>query len=186
MWREKQVEHVTVMNRWYVVFVALLIAGPLWIWNSRMPASAEPLVLTPGPAVGRPAPDFSLTTLDGETVSLAALRGKPVVLNFWATWCGPCQREMPVLQSAAQRFAGEVVILGVDEGEMPNVVQDFVSVYRVNFPVPLDIDQTVGDQYGVQGLPTTFFIDADGIIRHRWMGEMNAIVLAEGIAKIWP
>lgn len=174
------------MNRWYLFFVALLVAGPLWLWTSRLPVTANPEDLTPEPALGRPAPDFTLTTVAGETLQLSELRGQPVVLNFWATWCGPCQREMPALQAASQRYEGEVAFIGVDQGESQAVVAKYIDDLGVTFAVPLDNDMKVGDRYQVQGMPMTFFVDADGVIRHMWMGEMNAVVLAEGIAKIWP
>ena len=174
------------MNRWYLVFVALLIVGPMWLWTSRVPASAQDAVLAAEPAVGRVAPDFELTTVTGETLKLSALRGQPVVLNFWATWCGPCLREMPALESASQRFADQVVFVGVDQGESQEVVQSFIDEFGVTFVVPLDSDWTVGDRYNVTGMPTTFFVDEYGVIRHLWVGEMNAVVLAEGIAKIFP
>src|SRR5690606_18069835 len=94
-------------NRWMIFLAVLLVAGPLWLWVNRAPVDAQVGALPPGPAVGRPAPDFTLTTLEGETLALSELRGTPVVLNFWATWCGPCQREMPALQAAAQRCEGQ-------------------------------------------------------------------------------
>ncbi len=174
------------MNRWYLFLVALMIAGPFWLWTSRLPVEANPGGLSPEPAVGRAAPDFTLTTLTGETVQLSALRGQPVVLNFWATWCGPCQREMPALQAASQRFAGQVVFFGVDQGESQEVVARYTDELGVTFPVPLDSDMSVGARYQVLGMPTTFFVDREGIIRHLWVGEMNSVVLAEGVAKIWP
>jgi thiol-disulfide isomerase/thioredoxin len=127
-----------------------------------------------------------LTTLAGESVQLSALRGQPVVVNFWATWCGPCQREMPALEAASQRYAGHVRFLGVDQGESAEVVQQYVDDLGVSFTMPLDLDMSVGDRYHLYGMPTTFFVDKEGIIRQLWVGEMNAIILAEGIAKIAP
>ena len=174
------------LNRWHLTLVVLLIAGSLWIWVSRVPLDAQTGSLTPEPAVGRLAPDIELETLDGLTFSLYGLRGTPVVINFWATWCGPCQREMPALQAAAERYAGRVVIAGVDQGESPEVVARFIQEAGITFPIPMDRDFRVGDRYNVKGLPTTFFVDKYGYIRHLWIGEMNSIVLAEGIAKIWP
>src|SRR5215203_2950684 len=164
------------MNRWYLAFVTLLIVGPFWLWTSRLPVSALPVELSAEPAVGRRAPNFTLTTVTGETVQLTEVRGKPVVINFWATWCGPCQREMPALEDAAQRFGGDVVFLGVDEGEPLDVVEKYLEELGVTFAVPLDSDMSVGDRYQVAGMPTTFFVDAEGIIRHLWVGEMNAII----------
>lgn len=174
------------MNRWYLLFVALLIAGPVWLWTSRLPAEATSGQLSAEPAVGRVAPDFTLPTVTGESVQLSALRGKPVVLNFWATWCGPCQREMPALEAASQHYAGDVVFLGVDQGEELAVVAKYLDELGITFTVPLDSDMEVGDRYQVRGMPTTFFIDAEGVIRHLWVGEMNAVILAEGIAKTLP
>lgn len=173
-------------NRWLLVLVVLIIGGPIWLWMNREPVDAQAGTMVAGPAVGRPAPDFTLTTLGGDTVTLSDLRGTPVVLNFWATWCGPCRREMPALQAAAERFDGQVLVLGVDQGEDPQIVQDFVTEMGVTFPIPLDDEYLVGDTYNIRGMPTTFFVDDKGIIRHLWVGEMNSVTLAEGIAKIWP
>jgi thiol-disulfide isomerase/thioredoxin len=108
------------------------------------------------------------------------------VLNFWATWCGPCQRELPALQATATRYEGQVIFAGVDQAEPPETVGPYVERMGLTFHIPLDRDGAVGDRYNVRGLPTTFFIDANGVIRHIWMGEMNSVTLAEGIAKIWP
>jgi hypothetical protein len=93
---------------------------------------------------------------------------------------------MPALQSAAERYAGQVVIGGVDQGEAAAVVQSYVDTLGVTFPIPLDGDSAVAQRYRVRGMPTTFFVDSGGVIRYIWTGEMNSITLAEGIAKIWP
>jgi cytochrome c biogenesis protein CcmG, thiol:disulfide interchange protein DsbE len=174
------------MSRWWAVFVVLLIAGPVWLWATRIPLDAQPAALNAEPALGHPAPEFTLTTLDGQTWQLAAQRGTPVVINFWATWCGPCRQEMPTLEATATRYAGQVHIVGVDQGEEQAVVQEFIDEEGITFTIAMDRDTEVGRRYNVMGLPTTFFVDADGIIRHIWTGEMNSVTLAEGIAKIWP
>jgi thiol-disulfide isomerase/thioredoxin len=174
------------MNRWYLFFVALLIVGPVWLWTSRLPVTANPGELSPEPAIGRSAPDFTLTMVDGETLQLSALRGQPVVLNFWATWCGPCRNEMPALEAASQRFAAQVAFVGVDQGEPSDVVAEYLQELGISFLIPLDSDMSVGDRYQIRGMPTTFFVDKDGVIQHLWVGEMNAVILAEGVAKILP
>ncbi len=174
------------MNRWHVFLITILLAGSAWIWQSRVPVDYIPASKDPQPAVGHPAPDFTLTTLNGETFTLSDLRGTPVVLNFWATWCGPCRAEMPELENAARRYDPKVRIIGVDQGEAPKVVQEFVDELGVSFTVPMDSDMSVGDTYRIIGLPTTFFIDRDGIIRQIWAGEMNGIILAEAIAGVLP
>ena len=169
---------------WLVIFAATLLLGTVWLWHSRIPLVNAGVELTPEPALGHPAPDFVLATLAGEQFVLHERQGTPVVLNFWATWCGPCRRELPALQAANERYAGEVEIVGVDQGEEAAIVRRYVDELGLTFTVPVDSDLTVGSRYNIRGLPTTFFIDADGIIRRIWTGEMNSITLAEGIAEI--
>ncbi len=134
--------------------------------------------------MGRVAPDFTLQALDGSTFRLSEQRGKPVVLNFWATWCGPCQNELPAIQKAAEHFGDDVVFAGVDQGEKAEVVQSFADKLGLTFTIPMDADGAIGYNYGVQGLPTTFFIDRNGVVQSLWMGEMNSVTLAENIARI--
>jgi peroxiredoxin len=174
------------MNRWWAVFVVVLVAGGAWLYASQVPADAQPAGRPAEPAAGHPAPDFTLATLDGAEFKLSELRGTPVVLNFWATWCGPCQRELPAMQAAAERYDGLVVIAGVDQGEDADTVQAYVDKLQLTFPIPMDTEQDVGQRYNIKGLPTTFFIDGEGIIRRVWAGEMNSITLAENIAQILP
>ncbi len=174
------------MNRWHLLFVTILVLGSGWVWASRALVAVQVDPRAPQPAIGYPAPDFALKTLDGKSISLNAYRGTPVVLNFWATWCGPCQNELPALQATAERYADDVLVLGIDQGESADLVQKYVDQLGLTFPIPMDADNAVANRYNVTGMPTTFFIDSDGIIRHFWMGEMNRITLAEGIAKILP
>ncbi|MCS6826419.1 MAG: TlpA family protein disulfide reductase [Caldilinea sp.] len=174
------------MNRWTIVFVLLLVLGSGWVWWTRpdAPAPDNPPSSAPQPAVGRPAPDFTLPTLDGGEFRLSNYRGTPVVLNFWATWCGPCQRELPAIQRAAEHYDGLVVFAAIDQAEPIERVQRFVEEAGLTVIVPLDGEQIVGERYGVRGLPTTYFIDEAGVIRSIWMGEMNSIILAEQIAGL--
>ena len=172
------------MNRWHILLILLIVLGIPWIWMNRVPVAAQTDFTTPQPAVNHPAPDFTLPTLEGGEFQLSAQQGTPIVLNFWATWCGPCQNEMPALQQASERFQGRVKIIGVDLGEGRAVVKRFVDDMGVTFPIPLDSEFAVGERYSVRGLPTTYFIDRNGVIRHLWVGEMNSITLAEGITEI--
>ena len=139
------------------------MVGAIWLWASRV-STAEPVVgangLPPAPAVGHPAPDIKLTTVTGETFVLAALRGKPVVLNFWATWCPPCVAELPEFQAASQRYAGQVDIVGVNQVEPAAGVAAFAQRSGLTFPIPLDTTSDVSRRYAVRSLPTTFFIDS--------------------------
>ncbi|MFO7633397.1 MAG: redoxin domain-containing protein [Caldilinea sp.] len=174
------------MNRWTLVFVLLLVFGSGWVWWTQPDASAQDgeAIGAAQPAVGRPAPDFTLPTLDGGEFRLSDYRGKPVVLNFWATWCGPCQRELPAIQRAAEHYDGVVVFAAIDQAEPIDRVQRFVDEAGLTVVVPMDGEQLVGERYDVRGLPTTYFVDEAGIIRSIWMGEMNSVILAEHIAAI--
>ena len=138
-----------------------------------------------GLTVGNLAPDFSYVGLDGTTHSLSELRGQGVILNFWATWCEPCRAEMPLLDSVYQEFGSEgLVVLGVDVGEDVERVQQFVDELGVGFPVALDPQQAVSRQYRVFGMPTTFFIDRNGVINYQLVGQVNRNQLNERIAEI--
>lgn len=173
------------MNRWTLLALLIFIGGIGWIWVSRLPADLTlAAASTEGLAIGQTAPEFSLTTLDGESFSLAALQGKPVVLNFWATWCGPCRRELPALQASAERYSDNVTIVGVDQAEDADIVQRYVDELGLTFPIPMDTDGKVGEAYRVRGLPTTYFIDSEGVIQRIWAGEMNSITLAESIVEL--
>ncbi len=165
-------------------FILLLLLGSAWIWANRLPVTAQVAKDVARPVVGYPAPDFRLKTLDDQNFALSDLRGTPVVLNFWATWCGPCQRELPSLQKAAQKYAGRVQIIGVDQGEEAQTVQRYVDKLGLSFTIPLDHNHDAANAYEVRLMPTTYFIDSDGIIRSIVMGEMNSITLAENIAGI--
>lgn len=172
------------LNRWHFVLILLVVLGIPWMWIHRVPLDAQEDFTTSQPALNHPAPDFTLTTLRGEPFVLSEQRGTPIVLNFWATWCGPCRNELPALQSASERFGGRIQIVGVDQGEPVADVERFVDEFGLTFAIPMDQEMSVGQQYGVIGMPTTFFIDRNGVIRHIWIGEMNSITLAEGIAEI--
>lgn len=168
---------------WLGSALAILIVGGWWTWIHRLPVTTLEAQRDAAPAVGHPAPDFTLNTLDGGTLALNDLVGTPVVLNFWATWCGPCRNEMPALQAASERFGDRVKILGVDQAEDAASVQAYIEELGITFTIPMDTDQQVSSGlYNVQGLPTTYFIDAEGKIIKVWMGEMNSITLEEGIA----
>jgi len=128
-----------------------------------------------GTAVGMQAPSLELTTLAGPTLALPALRGKVVLVNFWATWCGPCLMEMPSMERLYQKFGHndfEIVAISADYQGEP-VVKPFVDRLRLTFPVLLDPDSKVVDLYQVTGLPTSLLVDRDGVITHKFMGARN-------------
>jgi peroxiredoxin len=133
------------------------------------------------PAVGRSAADFNLVGLDGQTVSLKGLRGKVVVLNFWATWCPPCIAEMGNLEKSYQTHSNDgVVVVGVNQGEKPEDVKGFTEIYRLSFPMALDRQMQVGDLYRIRNLPTTIFIDRQGVITEIHVGGPMSGEFVEG------
>ncbi len=126
---------------------------------------------SPSPEVGSPAPDFTAQTLQGESVSLSDLRGQVVLINFWATWCAPCRVEMPAIQARYNR--GGFTVLAVDFDESAELVQAFVDDLELSFPVLLDPGGEIQNLYRVRGYPTSFFVDAEGIIRVFHIGDMS-------------
>ena len=137
----------------------------------------------PGLKTGGVAPDFSLQTLDGERVKLSDFEGKKVILNFWATWCKPCREEMPDLQSIYQESDDDVVILAINM-DAHNDVEGFIDSYSVTFPVLLDENDQISDMYQIISLPTTYFIDEDGTIVQKHLGQITYEQLEEILKKI--
>lgn len=136
----------------------------------------------PAPEVGAQAPDFALQNLDGETVTLSGLRGQVVLINFWATWCGPCRQEMPAIE--ARYNHGGFEVLAVDFGETAEQVQRFLDEIGVQLPVLLDSNGSVQELYRVRGYPTTFIIDQEGIVRFFHIGQMGEADLQSYLSQL--
>ena len=127
------------------------------------------------PETSNKAPDFELPDLDGKPVSLSDFRGKPVFLNFWATWCPPCRAEMPYIQEIYKEWSGkELVVLAINIGENPSKVGEFMESFSLSFLVLLDEDSKVSNEYNVPPIPTTFFIDKNGIIQVTKIGSFQS------------
>lgn len=125
-------------------------------------------------AVGKPAPDFTGQTLESEEISLSDLCGSPVAINFWTTWCYECEAEMPVLESAAARYADDgLVLLAVDVEESVVDVQAFVDQNNLSLLVILDPDGGISEIYGIAFFPTTIWVDADGIVQDISIGGLT-------------
>jgi len=140
--------------------------------------------LDPAPIIGYPAPDFTLTDLDGNTVHLTDLRGKVVFLNFWAIGCPPCRFEMPAMEEVYQEYRDEdVVIIGIDLGEPGSSVKNFVETNGYSWTFVIDTYGQIAWEYTVSGIPTSFFIDKDGIIRALQVGAMSRVVMEANLAE---
>ncbi|WP_042353534.1 redoxin domain-containing protein [Bacillus rubiinfantis] len=125
-----------------------------------------------GLTIGDKAPDFELKTLTGETVKLSDLKGKKVMLNFWATWCGPCKEEMPDMEKFSKSAPQDLKILAVNIDPQLDV-QGFVDEYKLTFPVLLDTEDTVNGIYQIISIPTTYFISSDGLVQNKYVGTMK-------------
>ena len=132
-----------------------------------------------------PAPDFTVLDWDGNEVKLSDYIGKPIVLNFWAHWCGPCQMEMPEFNAKWEELGGEVVFLMVHEGAAVEDGKDKVTEGGYTFPVVFDTDSSAGALYGITAFPTTFFVDKEGNLQAYYMGAMDVNLLQQGIDLIY-
>lgn len=169
--------------RLYVAIALVIALGAAWTWFNRLPEIAA----TPTraqPHTGFAAPNFALTSTQGESFTIADLKGKVVLVNFWATWCPPCRAEMPAIDAAyrANKDAG-FVVLAVDQMESADVVNAFGAKYNLSFPLLLDSDGAINRQYLVSALPTSFFVDRRGVIRDMMIGGSMSREFIEGKIK---
>lgn len=134
------------------------------------------------------APPFTFTTFEGETISLADLRGKGVVLNFWASWCDPCRAEAELLEATwRQEEANGIVFIGLDYLDQEPAAKAYLEEYAISYPNGPDLQSQAARRYGIKGVPETFFIDPEGKIAHMVIGPiLNEAQFAQALAKIRP
>ncbi|HYO48843.1 MAG TPA: redoxin domain-containing protein [Chloroflexia bacterium] len=178
-----------------ILFVGVTGARDIPVQDSEMmPATSTPSRTgdrSTGARVGAFAPDFTLTdAVTGESVSLASLRGKPVWINFWATWCPPCREEMPEMQQYYEKYHAQgLAIVGVNVQESDSQVQQYLKEGAYTWTFVLDAKGTTTDRYLVGGLPSHFFIDAEGVVQAIHMGGLENMAgrkapVEEYLAKI--
>lgn len=168
------------MKRW-VLFI-LIVAPIITLLTFGLLRSPREI---PSPLIGKEAPPFSLETLGGKKVTPDSFKGSPLVINFWATWCGPCFYEHPVLKKARDQYQTKGVhFLGVVyQDEKENVVR-FIKEMGEPFLVLFDPQSQTAIQYGVGGVPETYFIDAKGIVRHKLQGLLTTEILNQKIEEL--
>ncbi len=158
----------------------LLLLGLGWIWLSAVPSGLRSNETIPSPQAGFLAPDFTLKTLDGESIKLSSLRGQVVLINIWASWCPPCRAEMPAIERVYQANKDRgFVVLAVDSTVQDSLAdaQTFAQANHLSFPILLDESGLVTREYRIQSLPTSFFVGADGVIREVVVGGPMAEAL---------
>ncbi len=185
-----------------VVALVAVIAGAAIAYNALAPAASSETgqLASNGSTTGSSgnaqtdgeerdmAPDFTMVTANGETISFNQLRGKPVVLNFWASTCGPCQQEMPGFQSAFDEYGSQVQFAMVDvvgfNGETEDRAKRFIAEQEYTFPVFFDREGNASIEYGLTSIPRTFFIDAEGYVIAMGSGMLDESALQRGIAML--
>ena len=169
------------MIRWLVgglVVVAVIVLIAALYPNANAPDRG------PAQAIGVRMPAVTLPALHGPQVSLGDLRGRDVLVNVWATWCGPCRREMPALALLSHRMGPRLTVMAIDQGEDAQVVSAYVKQFNVDFPVYLDRDQRVGTMLHLVGLPSSFFVDRSGVVRDAIDGEMTYQMMTEKAQRL--
>jgi thiol-disulfide isomerase/thioredoxin len=136
------------------------------------------------PEVGSQAPDFELASSSGESIRLGSFLGKPVLVNFWATWCAPCVLEMPNIQKYYEKYPGAFAVIAVNADESQVKVERFVKDMDLTFPAVLDPGSKVQALYRLRGYPTTYFIDSQGVVRFRHIGMLTESQLEEYLGEL--
>jgi len=169
-------------SQWKIIILVAFIAGAFWIWLSKASPSNTTSGAIPAPQTGFLAPDFELIDADGKTYRLSALRGHPILINFWASWCTPCRQEMPAMERVYRQYQSQgFLILAVNSANQDSRTNAlaFSDQLELSFPILFDDSGETYQKYQVHALPTSFFVNADGIIQDVIVGGPMAEALLE-------
>lgn len=170
----------SIFRYWNIITIFVLTISGVWIWISSTPIGSSTEGGIPNPRKGFTAPDFSLQAVNGDVISLSELRGQPVIINLWASWCPPCRAEMPAIQNIYREYHDqglEVVAINATNQDNPSEALAFVKANELTFPILMDIDGNVSRLYQLQALPTTFFVNSTGKIQDVVVGGPMAETL---------
>lgn len=170
-----------VMNWKRALIPALVVLPLLVLFASRFGTNPHEI---PTVLQGKPAPRFALQTLDGKTITSESLRGKPTLINFWATYCVPCKYEHDILQQAARRYGDRVNFLGILYQDTPEAAREYVKKTVNLYPHLIDPDAGLAIELGVTGVPESFFIGADGIIEHKQVGVVTPELVTNTLGRL--
>jgi cytochrome c biogenesis protein CcmG/thiol:disulfide interchange protein DsbE len=161
---------------WRRLLITAVIIVP-FVWLLAYGFKRDPRYIV-SPLIGHKAPPFTVTLFDGKTISLADLRGRAVFLNFWSSWCPPCRAEARELEAAWQKLKGEdIVFLGIDIQDTEKDALAFLREFNVTYPNGRDASGKISIDYGVWGIPETFFIDPQGIITYKHVGGIGSTIV---------
>ena len=176
-----------------VLLIAVILAG-IWVLTGKKPAQEEQTfpeeIPAPAESTENPdlAPDFTVYDIDGNSFKLSDFQGKPVILNFWASWCGPCKAEMPDFEEAYTKYGEDIhfVIVNLTDGRSETVesASGFIAEMGYTFPVYYDTQMDAAYTYGISSIPMTVFIDDEGVITGGQVGMISAAALEENIGSL--
>ncbi|MGE3909757.1 MAG: TlpA family protein disulfide reductase [Chloroflexota bacterium] len=150
------------------VIVVALIGLMIWGIGKRAAGTVGSV-----PVTTRPAPAFTVPLFEGGQFSLASTQGKPVLINFWASWCIPCEEEAAVLEQASRVYGDRVAFIGIDVQDTEPAAREFLRRFGVTYPNGRDLSGTIAVEYGMSGVPETYFVDRSGMLVRKWQGPLD-------------
>ncbi|MHB1957265.1 MAG: TlpA family protein disulfide reductase [Sulfobacillus sp.] len=169
------------MRKIWAIGIALVLAVGIvagFQWKDQQIAAL--------PAVGHIPPDFTLLSTTGETVTLSQLKGKPTFINFWASWCGPCQQETPDLERMYEKYGKRIAFYGINATAFDRLgaVESFIRHYHLTYPILLDQSGSVMKSYDILGIPDSYFINRQGVVISKVVGPMSAGVMKKQFERL--